>query len=137
MTQTIPLVSVPRRSPTPGVATDATGAAVIARSSAFDVASRSSEALGRLLLHADFEPLVFFIGVFFLWIHKHLYTFETLRTERDGVAAFAFAPRAERVSRPRDRRRASMSHRAIRAMRALSRPPFLVPTRTFARGFAG
>lgn len=35
--------------------------------------SQGCERLGRVLLEADFEPLVFFVGVFFLWVDKQLH----------------------------------------------------------------
>lgn len=47
--------------------------------------SRASEALGRVLIHFSFEPISFFTGVFFLWIHKQLQAIEIGHTALHGA----------------------------------------------------
>ncbi len=50
-----------------------------------DTFSRGCEALGRVLIHVSFEPIVFFLGVFFLWIHKQLQAIEIGHTALHGA----------------------------------------------------
>lgn len=47
--------------------------------------SRSSEAIGRVLIHISFEPILFSLGVFFLWIHKQLQAIEIGHTALHGA----------------------------------------------------
>lgn len=52
---------------------------------AMNAFSRGCEALGRVLIHFSFEPIAFFAGVFFLWIHKQLQAIEIGHTALHGA----------------------------------------------------
>jgi fatty acid desaturase len=76
-----------------GSALDALKERVESQLGAFDVryvkslelASRSCEALGRLLIHFSFEPIAFSVGVIFLWLHKQLQAIEIGHTSLHGA----------------------------------------------------
>lgn len=59
-----------------------------------DTFSRVCEAIGRVLIHVSFEPIAFFAGVAFLWLHKQLQAIEVGHTALHG--AYDKFPDAER-----------------------------------------
>jgi NADPH-dependent stearoyl-CoA 9-desaturase len=47
--------------------------------------SRAMEVVGRVLIHVSFEPILFSLGVFALWIHKQLQAIEIGHTALHGA----------------------------------------------------
>lgn len=61
------------------------GAADVRHVKRLDALSRGCEVVGRVAIHISFEPILFFIGVGFLWLHKQLQAIEIGHTALHGA----------------------------------------------------